>query len=132
MMRRLRVDALPVIDRSRRVIGLLVLEDFLLHVSPADDRSVRDSLRQLLGRVRQSHSDKPEVVGQVMRNMRDGLLMARKNDGVAAIAEAMASGRQPAVPVINSADRLVGTLGRADLVAALYHRIALADAMQAA
>jgi CBS domain-containing membrane protein len=131
MMRRLRVDALPVIDRSRRVIGLLVLEDFLLHVSPADDRSMRDSLRQLLGRVQQAHSDKPEVVGQVMRDARDGLLVARKNEGVAAVAEAMASGRQPAVPVINSADRLVGTLGRADLVAALYHRIALADAMHA-
>jgi CBS domain-containing membrane protein len=100
-------------------------------VSPADDRSMRDSLRQLLGRVQQAHSDKPEVVGQMMRDARDGLLVARKNEGVAAVAEAMASGRQPAVPVINSADRLVGTLGRADLVAALYHRIALADAMHA-
>jgi CBS domain-containing membrane protein len=130
-MRRLRVDALPVIDRSRRVIGLLVLEDFLLHVSPDSGLSVGGALRSLLARVPHAHSDKPEVVGQMMRDARDGLLLARKNDGVAAVAQAMASGRQPAVPVINSADRLVGTLGRADMVAALYNRIAVADATQA-
>jgi CBS domain-containing membrane protein len=92
---------------------------------------VGGALRHLLARVPQAHSEKPEVVGQMMRDVRDGLLLAHKNDGVAAVAQAMASGRQPAVPVINSADRLVGTLGRADMVAALYNRIAVADATQA-
>lgn len=47
---------------------------------------------------------------------------------MAAAAEAIAAGRQTAVPVINGADRLVGLLDRTDLVAALYHRMALIDA----
>ncbi|OYW32875.1 MAG: hypothetical protein B7Z51_02445 [Methyloversatilis sp. 12-65-5] len=63
-----------------------------------------------------------------MRDVRDGVLVLRQHDSVAEAAEAIAAGRQTAVPVINGADRLVGLLDRTDLVAALYHRMALIDA----
>lgn len=130
-MRRLHVDAMPVVDRSRRVIGLLALEDFLHQVTPDGHRTVGDAVRHLLGRTPQAHSDKPEVVGQMMRDARDGLLVAHQNDRIAVVSQVLAGGRQPAVPVVNGADRLVGTLGRTDLVAALYNYVSLADAMQA-
>ncbi|AOF80851.1 CBS domain protein [Methyloversatilis sp. RAC08] len=128
LMRTLRVDTLPVVDRSRRVIGLLSLEDFLREVSPDANRTMGDAVRHLLARSQQMHSDKAEVVGQMMRDVRDGVLVLRQHDGVGKAAEAMAAGRQTAVPVINGADRLVGLLDRTDLVAALYHRMALVDA----
>jgi CBS domain-containing membrane protein len=130
-MRQLRVDALPVVDRSRRVIGLLALEDFLEHVSPAGDarRPLGDAMSRLLGGTAAAHSDQPEVVGQVMRDARDGLLVARLTDGISAAAQALTTGHQPAVPVINGADRLAGTLTRADMISALYNRITLTDAM---
>lgn len=131
LMRKLRVDTLPVVDRSRRVIGLLSLEDFLREVSPEANRSMGEAVRHLLARSPHTHSDKAEVVGQMMREVRDGVLVLRQNDSVADAAEALASGRQPAVPVINGADRLVGMLDRTDVVAALYHRIELADAVSA-
>jgi len=128
LMRTLRVDTLPVVDRSRRVIGLLSLEDFLREMSPDAHRSMADAVRHLLARSPQTHSDRAEVVGQMMRDVRDGVLVLRQHDSVGEAAEAIAAGRQPAVPVINGADRLVGLLDRTDLVAALYHRMALVDA----
>jgi CBS domain-containing membrane protein len=88
------------------------------------------AVRHLLARSPRMHSDKAEVVGQMMRKVRDGVLVLSQQDSVAEAAEALASGRQPAVPVINGAERLVGMLDRADIVAALYHRMQLSDAME--
>lgn len=131
LMRRLRVDALPVIDRSRRVIGLLALEDFLNAVSPEAGRSLGESVKQLLTRSPDTHSERAEVVGQMMRDARAGLKVARMHDSLAEVAEALSAGHQPAVPVVNGAHRLVGILDRGDMVAALYHRMQIEDAMRA-
>jgi CBS domain-containing membrane protein len=57
------------------------------------------------------------------------LLVARLTDGISAAAQALTTGHQPAVPIINGADRLAGTLTRADMISALYNRITLTDAM---
>lgn len=129
LMRSTRVDALPVVDRSRRVIGLLALEDFLDAVTPESGQKLGDTVKRLLARTPDSHSDKAEVAGQMMREMRHGLKVARLDDGIAGVAEALGNGQQAAVPVVDATGRLAGVLDRRDVVAALYHRVQLADAL---
>lgn len=132
LMRRAALDALPVVDRSRRVIGLLVLEDFLHAVTPGAQGRVGAAVKALLSASPASHSEKAEVVGQMMRETRSGLKTVRAGDSLAAAAELLAGRHQPAVAVVDSNDRLVGMLDRGDLVAALYHRAQIADAIAGA
>ncbi|WP_018410987.1 HPP family protein [Methyloversatilis thermotolerans] len=132
LMRRAAVDALPVVDRSRRVIGMLALEDFLRAVTPGTEGRLGTAMKAFLSASPASHSDKAEVVGQMMREPRNGLKTVHTSDSVAAAAELLAGRHQPAIAVVDTENRLVGMLDRGDLVAALYHRVQIADAIAGA
>ena len=125
LMRRHARQALPVVDRSGRVIGLLGLEDFLRHVEPDKGPRVGERVRQLLRPTPGSHSDKPEVVGQLMLTPQHGLRLARSDDSIAVAAEILGQGGQGALPVVDDKGRLVGILGAAGLTAVLFHHEAL-------
>ena len=125
LMRRHARQALPVVDRGGRVIGLLGLEDFLRHVEADKGARVGERVRQLLRPAPGSHSSKPEVVGQIMLTPQHGLKLARSDDGIAVAAEVLGQGDQAALPVVDEGGRLVGMLGAAGLNAVLFHHEAL-------
>lgn len=125
LMRRHARQALPVVDRGGRVIGLLGLEDFLQHVEPDKSARIGERVRQLLRPTPGSHSDKREVVGQLMLTPQHGLRLARRDDSIALAAEVLGHTRQVALPVVDDAGRLVGMLGAAGLNAVLFHHEAL-------
>ena len=125
LMRRHARQALPVVDRGGRVIGLLGLEDFLRHVEADKGPRVGERVRQLLRPAPGSHSSKPEVVGQIMLTPQHGLKLARSDDGIAVAAEVLGQGGQAALPVVDEGGRLVGMLGPAGLNAVLFHHEAL-------
>ncbi len=66
LMRTHQIKALPVVDRARRVVGIVTLADFMRGASldVHDDWATR--LRHLIRPTPTTHSDKPEVVGQIM------------------------------------------------------------------
>lgn len=125
LMRRHARQALPVVDRGGRVIGLLGLEDFLRHVEPDKGPRVGERVRQLLRPTPGSHSDKPEVVGQLMLTPQHGLRLARSDDSIVVAAEILGQGGQGALPVVDDKGRLVGMLGAAGLTAVLFNHEAL-------
>ena len=125
LMRRHARQALPVVDRGRRVIGLLGLEDFLRHVEADKGSRVGERVRHLLRPTPGSHADKPEVVGQIMLTPQHGLQLARSDDSIAVAAEVLGQGGQAALPVVDESGRLVGMLGAAGLNAVLFHHEAL-------
>jgi CBS domain-containing membrane protein len=128
LMRSQRLTALSVVDRLGRVIGLVSLEDFLRYVAPDRGRPIGENVRRLLRPTPTSHTDKPEVVGQIMRETRDGLLVAATDDRLDRVADWLARGAQAAVPVADDTGRLVGIITQADLSAALFHHLALEKA----
>jgi len=128
LMRRQRLTALSVVDRAGRVIGLVALEDFLRLVEPDRGRPIGENVRRLLRPTPASHSDKPEAVGQIMRETRDGLLVAATGDRLDRVADHLARGAQAAVPVVDESRRLVGIITQPDLSAALLHHLALEKA----
>lgn len=116
------VKALPVIDRSRRVIGLLTLDDFLRHV-PDSNVPVAERLRQFMRPTAGVYSAKAEVVGQVMH---EDVFTVSTEDDLAHVASRLAlRGQVHAIPVLDRHQRLAGILSQTDLVAALYHQHAL-------
>jgi CBS domain-containing membrane protein len=128
LMRRQRLTAVSVVDRAGRVIGLLALEDFLRYIEPDRGRPVGENVRRLLRPTLASHSDKPEAVGQIMREVRDGLLVVATGDRLDRVADCLARGAQAAVPVVDESRRLVGLITQADLSAALFQHLALEKA----
>lgn len=117
------VKALPVIDRARRLIGIVTLVDFMKHANLEKFGSFNDKLRQLVQRTRDTHSDKPEVVGQIMTRQ---VQTANTDTHIVELVPLLSDKGKHHVPVIDGEGRLAGVLTQSDLIAALY-RGRLAD-----
>lgn len=110
------LQALPVLDPWRRVIGLVSRADFLHHANLDDHATLRPRLRAFLRRTANSHSDKHEVVGQIMSTaVRTVFETAPLVDLLPMLADA----DHLPVPVVDSERRLVGVVTASQLVAAL-------------
>lgn len=112
-----RIKSLPVVDTARRLIGIVTTGDFLKHAQ----RDVFHGLgRRVLGLVRASsstHSDKPEVVGQIMtRRVR----VVSASRPVVDLLPLLAEGGHHHVPIVDESNLLVGIITQTDLIRALY------------
>lgn len=113
-----RLRALPVVDRANHVIGIVSRTDFLEHAGVEVHTSLAVQLRQLLRRVPWSHSDKPEVVGQIMSRQ---VVSAAADSPVLELVPLMAEGLHQ-IPVVDAQGKLVGMLTQSDMIAALYEK----------
>lgn len=112
-----RLQALPVIDRARRVIGIVTKSDFLLHAGSSGYGNLGERLRSLLQRTPQSHSIKAEVVGQIMSKQ---VKTASVHLPIVQLVPLMADEGVHQIPVIDDERRLAGMVTQSDMVAALY------------
>lgn len=117
LLRDHRIKALPVVNRFRRVIGIVTEHDFLKQadLDQLDDFSER--LRRLLRPTTGTDSDKPEVVGQIMT---DRVRSARADQPIASLVPLFSDTGLHHLPVVDGNQRLVGIVTQSDLVAALY------------
>jgi CBS domain-containing membrane protein len=111
------VGAIPVIDRGRRVIGIISQADFVRYANVDAHPSLDARLRTLIRRTLHSHSEKPEVVGQIMST---SVQTARDDMHIVELVPLMSDSYPHHLPIIDSNCRLVGMVTLSDLVAALY------------
>lgn len=115
-LRTRRIKALPVVDRARRVIGIVTLNDFM----KGADLDLHDGwaarLRQLIRATPATHSDKPEVVGQIMTRQ---VRVASADRPIGELVPLFADTGHHHIPIIDGDQRLVGIITQSDLVAAL-------------
>lgn len=109
--------ALPVIDRARRVIGIVTQADFVRHAKIAGYAGLDVRLRALIRRTLESHSEKPEVAGQIMNAT---VQTVRDEMHIVELVPLMSDSHPHHLPVIDGNRRLVGMVTQSDLVAALY------------
>lgn len=116
-MREHRVQALPVVDATRRVIGIVTKTDFL-HFAGADGGMGPGArLSALLRGTMQADPDQPEVVGQIMRKT---VRTAPVTLPIVQLVPLMADGGVHQIPIIDEEHRLAGIVTQSDMVAALY------------
>jgi CBS domain-containing membrane protein len=111
------VQALPVLDRARHVIGIVTRSDFLAHIDLPDQRSIGDRLRDFLRRNPTSHSNRHEVVGQIMSTK---VATALAQTPAVELVPLMADVGLHHIPVVDAHRRLVGMVSQTDLIGALY------------
>jgi CBS domain-containing membrane protein len=116
LLRRHRIKALPVVDRARRLQGIVTLADFMREAGADAHATWPKRLRALLRPTPTSHSDKPEVVGQIMsREVR----VVSEQRPIGDLLPLFASTGHHHVPVIDAERRLVGIITQSDVVRAL-------------
>lgn len=118
LMRRRRIKALPVVDRHKRIIGIISLADFMRHADV--DRSggeLRERLHNLIKRSGTSHTTKPEAVGQIMCAQ---VRVVSANRFVAELMPLFSEDGHHHIPVIGEDNKLVGIITQSDFVRALY------------
>ena len=111
------IKALPVVDTAQRVIGIVTQVDFLKHAGFQTYAGYEANLRRLLRRTGLTHTEKPEVVGQIMTRV---VRTAGDHMHIAELVGLVSEQSHRHIPVINSERRLVGIITNSDLVAGLY------------
>jgi CBS domain-containing membrane protein len=116
LLRARRIKALPVVDKVRRVVGIVTLADFMRHVDLDFHHGWVDRLRALLKPSPTPYSSKPETVGQIMvRQVR----VASADRPLSELVPLFADTGHHHIPIIDADKRLVGIITQSDLVAAL-------------
>ncbi|WP_342120177.1 HPP family protein [Pseudoduganella sp. OTU4001] len=121
-MRQHRVAAVPVLNRVRRVIGIVTTSDFMTHGGLDDYHGMRRQLKEFLRPSGTTHSEKPEVVGQIMvKHPRTASI----DTPITELVPLMADSGFHHIPVVDHEDRFAGIVTQSDVVAALFAKNAL-------
>ena len=118
LLRERRIKSLPVVDKARRVVGVLTVADFMRASDIEAHDGIASKLRKFLQPTPGMHSSKPEVVGQIMTRR---VQVARAGRSLSALVPVFSSTGHHHIPVVDDDLRLVGILTQTDLVRALVH-----------
>ncbi|RZJ12702.1 MAG: HPP family protein [Acidovorax sp.] len=112
LMRRERIKALPVVNASRLVIGIVTVADFMRLANLDTHEGLGRRLRTLvMGRAGQ-----PSAVGQIMSHP---VQVARVAQHAMDLVPLFSHGGHHHIPIVDSEDRLVGVITQTDLVRTL-------------
>ncbi|PKO58531.1 MAG: hypothetical protein CVU25_04365 [Betaproteobacteria bacterium HGW-Betaproteobacteria-19] len=117
LMRQHQIKALPVVDRARRVVGILSRADFMRRADLDDHRGLSDRLRRFVVRSGRTHGDKAEVVGQIMSAPAQ---TATESTPVVDLIALLGGAGHSHIPIVDEDERLSGIVTPRDLIAALY------------
>lgn len=120
LMRKQRVKALPVIDNTRGIVGILTMADFLRQVGLDEHTGIGGRWRAFIQRSGPTHSKKPEVVGQIMTRK---VQVASADRHVIELVPLFSGGGHHHIPIIDNENRLIGIITQADLLRALYRAV---------
>ncbi|RYY51587.1 MAG: CBS domain-containing protein, partial [Comamonadaceae bacterium] len=120
LMQQRRIKALPVIDRSRRVAGIVTQADFFRHIDLGPHEGVGARLRGLIRATASVVSHKPEVVGQIMT--RQVRVVSHDRPALELVPLFSDNGHRH-IPVIDDQLRLAGMITQSGFVRALYRAV---------
>lgn len=123
LMKSNKVKSLPVTDRARRVIGIVTLVDFIRE-TPVDGKlGFAASFRKFLLPDGLVHSEKPEVVGQIMT---ENATVAHQGRHAMDLMQIFTATGHHHIPVVDDENRIVGIVTQSDFVRFLNQRNYLA------
>lgn len=120
LLREHRIKALPVIDKSRRIAGIVTVADFMRHADLDVHDGIGMRLRTLVRPSGLTHTNKPEVVGQIMTRQ---VRVASDDRPVMELVPLFSDGGHHHIPIIDAERRLVGIITQSDLMRALYRAV---------
>lgn len=116
-LRYYKIKAIPVVDKARRVIGIVTLVDFLKRANLKTYETFEDKLVKFIKRTPGMDAQKPEVVGQIMATP---VYSAKETMHIVELVPLLSERGLHHIPIVNEERRLVGMVTQSDLIAALY------------
>ena len=113
-----KLKAMPVIDRARRVIGIITWNDFFKFIDVGANETFPEKFRAFIRRTPNVTTDKPESVGHIMTS---SVSVLPENTHIADLIPLMSNQGYRQIPIVNNENRLVGMVYQANLIAALYN-----------
>lgn len=113
-----KLKSMPVIDRARRVIGIITWNDFFKFINVSVNGTFQEKFRAFIRRTPEVSSSKPESVGHIMTS---SVSVLPETAHIAALIPLMSNQGYRQIPIVNNEDRLVGMVYQANLIAALYN-----------
>jgi len=118
------IKSIPVVDKSRQVIGIVTLEDFLSHADIDFRRSFEKPMQDFLsigatkGLVTSTHY--PNAIGQIMKKP---VRVISSDRNVMDLAHIFAEQGHHHLPVIDENRHLVGMITQSDFVQAIHESL---------
>lgn len=119
-----RVKAIPVVDRFRHVIGVVTLVDFLKRANLKTYETFEDKLVKFIRRTSGTHSEKPEVVGQIMASP---VVTARTDMHIVELIPLLSDRGLHHIPIVDANGHLEGMVTQTDLIVVLYTGYVMKD-----
>jgi len=117
LLRNHNIKALPVLDKAKRVIGIVTQIDFMdkanLNVYP----DIKTKLIEFIKATTTSHSSKAEVVGQIMSSP---AVTSFQEMHVIGLVPLMSQNGVHHIPIVDKERRLSGIVTQSDLVTVLF------------
>jgi CBS domain-containing membrane protein len=117
LLRRHQLHALPVLNRARRVVGVVGQGDFIHHAGLDDYQTLGERVRALVGHVFGVNPGRPVTVGEIMHLH---VTTVRDDEPIAELVPLMSNSGLHHIPVVDGDDVFVGIVSQSDLLAALY------------
>ena len=111
------VQALPVVTKGGQLMGIVTRSDFLKQIETNDYISFTKKLKALLKKNSSSTSNRPEVVGQIMRTHTKTVL---NTSPMVEVIPLMLEQKMRHVAVVNTQGIFVGMINQTDMIAGLY------------
>jgi CBS domain-containing membrane protein len=118
IMRSEKLKAVPVIDKARRVIGIITWNDFFKFINVGTNETFTEKFRAFIRRTPDVITDKPESVGHIMTT---SVSVLPENTHIADLIPLMSNQGYRQIPIVSNENRLVGMVYQANLLAALYN-----------
>lgn len=119
MLQGIGIEAIPVVDPARRVIGMLTLHDFIDHAGIDLHQGFKSKLQHLIRRSGMLQTEKPEVAGQLMQK---AVRIVSEGMHIAELVPLMSAAANHYVAVVDHERRLSGIISQSALVNGLYRR----------
>lgn len=113
-----KLKAMPVIDRAKRVIGIVTWNDFFKFINVGPNETFSEKFRAFIRRTPNVTTDKPESVGHIMTR---AVSVLPESTHIADLISLMSNQGYRQIPIVNNENRLVGMVYQANLIAALYN-----------
>jgi CBS domain-containing membrane protein len=117
LMQQRRIKALPVVDRASRIVGIVTTADFMRLADLDRHEGLAQRLRQILRATGVTHTERPEVVGQIMTRQ---VRVASQDRLLSDLVPVFSDDGHHHIPIIDGEQRLAGMITQTDLVRALY------------
>ena len=117
LLRHHNLHALPVLDASHRVAGIVGQGDFLHHAGLDDYQTVGERLRSLFTHLLGVRPDRAAKVGELMSTR---VAVVSVDEPIATLVPLMSNGGLHHIPVVDEKAVFVGIVSQSDLLAALF------------